>query len=300
MATLYTHQSSNVLRTWLLMSVFLVLVVAIGWGVSWYVGNPFILFFAVVIALIMNVYSYWNSDKLVIRLTRAQEADPVVYKELHRILENLAITAGLPKPRLYIVEDSAPNAFATGRDPEHGVVAVTTGLLAILDRSELEGVIAHELSHIGNRDILVATVAVVLAGFIAIISDFFIRMLFFGGGGRDRNVHPVFYVVGLVAIVLAPIAASLIQMAISRKREYLADATGALITRYPEGLASALEKISTHGREMKHASHATAHLFIANPFGSKKGFAASLSQLFQTHPPAEARISALLGKGKRT
>lgn len=297
MATLYTQQSTNVRRTWFLMAIFFLLVIGIGWGISWYFGSPVILYVAVAIALIMNVYSFWNSDKLVIRLTHAKEADPVQYRELHRILENLAITAGLPKPRLYIVDDPAPNAFATGRDPEHGVVAVTTGLLALLERVEVEGVLAHELSHIGNRDILVATVAVVLAGFVAIISDFFLRMLFYGGGGgRDRNTHPVVLFVGLIAIVLAPVAASLIQMAISRKREFLADATGALITRYPDGLASALQKISTHGREMTHASHATAHLFIANPFGKKKGFAASLSRLFQTHPPAEERISALMGK----
>jgi heat shock protein HtpX len=282
MATLYTHQSTNVRKTWLLMSVFFVFVIVIGWMISWYLDSAFILYIAVAFALIMNVYSYWNSDKLVIRLTHAKEADTTEYKELHRLVENLAITAGLPKPRVYVVHDPAPNAFATGRDPEHGVVAVTTGLLEILNRTELEGVLAHELSHIGNRDILVATVAVVLAGFIAILSDFFMRMLFYGGGNRDRNVHPAVYIIGLIAIILAPIAASLIQMAISRKREYLADATGALITRYPDGLASALLKISTHGREMKHSSHATAHLFIANPFGKRKD-SALLFQNYSKH-----------------
>jgi heat shock protein HtpX len=296
MATLYTHQNENIRKTWLLMTMFFIAVIAFGWGISWYLDNSFILYFAVAFALIMNVYSYWNSDKLVIRMTRAHEADSREYLELHRVLENLSITAGLPKPRLYIVDDPAPNAFATGRDPEHGVVAVTTGLLAILNRSELEGVLAHELSHIGNRDILVATVAVVLAGFIAILSDFFIRILFFGGGDRDRNVHPLVYVFGIVAIILAPIAASLIQMAVSRKREFLADASGALLTRYPDGLASALMKISQYGSGMQHASHATAHLFIADPYGPKKGFMNALSNLFKTHPPVEARIQALLGK----
>jgi heat shock protein HtpX len=295
MATLYTHQAANVRKTWLLMTAFLLIVIAIGWGISWYMDSPIILYVAVVIALVMNVYSYWNSDKLVIRLTHAQEADPTQYRELHRMVENLAITAGLPKPRVYIVNDPAPNAFATGRDPEHGVVAVTTGILGILDRAELEGVLAHELSHIGNRDILVGTVAVVLAGFIAIISDFFLRMLFYGGGGRDRNVHPAILIVGLVAIVLAPIAAKLMQMAVSRKREFLADASGALLTRYPEGLASALQKISGHSREMQHASHATAHLFIANPFGPHKGIGASLNKLFSTHPPVQERVAALKG-----
>ncbi len=297
MATLYTHKGSNVRKTWFLMTVFFMMVIAIGWGISWYMNNPTILFVAVVFALFMNVFSYWNSDKLVIQMTHAVEATAPEFTELNRIVENLAITAGLPKPRVYVVHDQAPNAFATGRDPEHGVVAVTTGLLAILNRSELEGVIAHELSHIGNRDILVATVAVVLAGFIAILSDFFMRMLFWGGSS-DRKVHPAIYLLGLVAIILAPIAASLIQMAISRKREFLADASGALLTRYPDGLASALTKISQYGAQMQHASHATAHLFIADPFGSKKGLGARLSNLFQTHPPVEQRIQALLGQNQ--
>jgi len=296
MATLYTHQSSNVRKTWFLMTVFLVIVIALGWLFSLYTNNPIVLYIAVVFALSMNVYSYWNSDSLVLRLTHAIKADEIEYNELHRIVENLAITAGLPKPRVYIVSDQSPNAFATGRDPEHGVIAVTTGLLAILERSELEGVIAHELSHIGNRDILVSTVAVVLAGFVAILSDFFVRMLFWGSGDRDRNVHPVVYILGIVAIILAPIAASLIQMAISRKREYLADASGALLTRYPEGLASALLKISQHNVGMQKPSNATAHLFIADPFGSKRGIGAALSNLFKTHPPVEDRVQALIGK----
>jgi len=295
MATLYTHQSSNVRKTWLLMSTFLVVVIAIGYAVSWYMQTPAILYIAVAFALIMNVYSYWNSDKLVLSMTHAVEADPRQFAELHRMVENLAITAGLPKPRVYIVDDPAPNAFATGRDAEHGVVAVTTGILAILDRSELEGVIAHELSHIGNRDILVGTVAVVLAGFVAIVSDFFLRMLFYGGGNRDRNVHPAVFVIGILAAILAPIAASMIQLAVSRKREFLADASGALLTRYPDALASALMKISQHGREMQHASNATAHLFIANPFGPHQGLGARINNLFATHPPVEARVEALTG-----
>lgn len=297
MATLYTQQNSNVRKTWFLMTFFFLVVIALGWGVSWYLDSPAILIGAVVFAVGMNLYSYWNSDKLVLRMTHAEEADSAKYRELHRIVENLSITAGLPKPRVYIVEDPAPNAFATGRDPEHGVVAVTTGLLAILNKVELEGVIAHELSHIGNRDILVSTVAVVLAGFVAILSDFFIRVLFYGGGNRDRNIHPLVYVFGIVAIILAPIAASLIQMAVSRKREFLADASGALLTRYPEGLASALMKISqTPVNGMQHASHATAHLFIADPFGAKKGIGAMLGNLFRTHPLVEERVQSLLGR----
>jgi len=294
MATLYTHQDENIHKTWFLMFVFLCVVILLGWALSWYLQSPIILVVAVVMAIFTNIWSYWYSDSLVIRLTRAQEADPVQFLERHRIVENLAITAGLPKPRVYIVNDPAPNAFATGRDPEHAVVAVTTGILGILDRTELEGVIAHELSHVGNRDMLVSTVAVVLVGFVALLSDFFLRFTMYGGGrDNDRGVNPVFLVIGIVAAILAPIAASLIQLAISRKREFLADASGALLTRYPEGLASALTKISMHGREMQHVNHATAHLFIANPFGSQRGIGASLNRLFATHPPVEERIAAL-------
>jgi len=295
MATLYTEQRKNVRNTWFLMTVFFSLVILIGWGISWYMNNPSILYIAVLFALGMNFFSYWNSDKLVVRLTRAQEADPAQYLELHRIVENLAITAGLPKPKVYIMHEASPNAFATGRDSEHALVAVTTGLLDILDRTELEGVIAHELSHIGNRDMLVATVAVTLVGFISIVSDMFMRMLFYGGGGRDRRLHPAVYIVGLVALILAPFAAKLMQLAVSRKREFLADASGALLTRYPEGLASALQKIQQHAQPMQKASHATAHLFIANPFGgANRTLASKLNSLFATHPPTEERVAALL------
>jgi heat shock protein HtpX len=198
-------------------------------------------------------------------------------------------------PKVYIVNDPAPNAFATGRSPKHAAVAATTGILAILNQTELEGVIAHELSHIGNRDMLVSTVAVVLAGFIAILSDFFMRAMMFGGNDdRDGRANAVLVVFGIVGIILAPIAAQMIQMAISRKREYLADASGALLTRYPEGLASALEKIHTYAAPMKRANNATAHLFIADPFGGdKRSLRQKISNLFQTHPPAEDRIRIL-------
>ncbi len=276
------------------MSVFLVIVVCLGWGASWYLGDPLILYVALLFAVVTNVYSYRNSDSLVISMTRAVEANPTEFLELHRIVENLAITAGLPKPRVYVVQDSAPNAFATGRDPEHGVVAVTTGLLALLDKSELEGVLAHELSHIGNRDILIGTVAVVLVGFVAVLSDFFTRILFHGGGNK-RNMSGPVLVVALVAAIIAPIAASLMQLAISRKREFLADASGALLTRYPEGLARALLKIKAHSQEMQHASNATAHLFIASPFGVRTGIGGSFNKLFATHPPVEDRVTALTG-----
>lgn len=277
------------------MGFFLILVIAVGYGVSWYFNSPFILYIAVAFALIMNIGSYWYSDKIVLRMTHAQPATRESYPDLWNVVENLSITAGLPMPKVYVVDDPSPNAFATGRNPEHAVVAATTGLLSMLERNELEGVMAHELSHVGNRDMLVMTVAVVLAGFLAILSDLLMRSMLFGGGG-DRNKSPIFLVIGIAGIIIAPLAAQLIKMAVSRKREYLADASGALLTRYPEGLASALEKISSHGRPMKTASHATAHLFISDPFGGQKqSIGQRIGGLFQTHPPADERINRLRG-----
>lgn len=293
MATLYTQRTRNVAKTWLLMAVFLGLVGAIGFGVSWYFGNYIFLLIALVFAVGMNIFSYWNSHKMVLRMTGAVPVSKEQAPELYNIVENLAIRTGLPMPQVYIINDPAPNAFATGRDPEHAVVAATSGLLQMLDRNELEGVMAHEMAHIQNRDMLVMTVAVVLAGFIAIVADFFTHAIMFGGGDRDR--HPAFLIIGVIGIILAPIAAQLIQMAISRKREYVADASAALMTRYPEGLASALEKISGYSAPMKKTSHATAHLFIADPYGAKqkRSFTQWLGGLFQTHPPAAERIAKL-------
>jgi len=277
---------------------FLVVVMAIGWGFSWYFDSPIILYIAVVFAVLMNFFSYWYSDKIVIRMTGAKPTTRESHPDLWNIVENLSITAGLPMPKVYIVNDTAPNAFATGRDPEHAVVAATTGLLGMLNRVELEGVMAHELSHVGNRDMLVSTVAVVLVGFIAILADFFIRMSMFGGGrgGRDRG-GVLLLILGIVAAILAPIAAKLIHLAISRRREFLADASGALLTRYPDGLASALQKISGYKAPMQKANHATAHLYISNPFGgeSTRGF---INKLFMSHPPVEERIKALTGMAK--
>ncbi len=296
MSTFYTQQSSNVRKTIMLMGCFLILVVGAGYVASYITGNPGILYIAFIFALVMNVGSYWFSDKLVLSMTGAKPATREQYPNLWNVVENLSITAGLPMPKVYVVEDPSPNAFATGRDPEHAVVAATTGLLQILDRTELEGVMAHELSHVGNRDMLVMTVAVVLAGFVAMIADFLMRSLMWGG---DRDRHPVFLILAIAGMILAPIAAQLIQLAISRKREYLADASGALLTRYPEGLASALEKISAYGRPMARASHATAHLFIADPFGGgKKTIGQRIGGLFQTHPAAEDRIRILREMGR--
>lgn len=293
MSTLYQDRSSNVMKTWALMIGFFIVVIALGWAVSWYYGNPYILYGAVAFSILMNVGSYWFSDKLVLSMTHAKPATREKHFDLYTVTENLAITAGLPMPKLYVIEDPAPNAFATGRDEKHAVVAATTGLLSMMDRTELEGVIAHELSHIKNKDMLVMTVAVVLAGFIAIVADIFLRMSMFGGGGdRDSKAGILFAVLALVAAILAPIAAQLIQLAISRRREFLADASGALLTRYPEGLASALHKIGSYSAPMRSANHATAHLFISNPFGAKAG--QFINRLFATHPPVEDRIKALL------
>lgn len=292
MASLYTQQGKNVRRTWLLMTGFLVFVIAIGYFIAWYMQEPGLLYVAIAFSLFMNVFAYWFSDKVAIASVGAHEADVQEYRELHRILENLAITAGLPKPRLYVIDDAAPNAFAAGRSPKHAVVAVTTGLLKRLDRSELEGVIAHELSHIGNRDILVMTIAVVLAGFVAMLADIFLRMSFFGGSNRDNRGNALVMALGLIGIILAPIAAQLIQLAISRRREFLADASGALLTRYPDALASALAKISSYEAPMVRANHATAHLFISNPFGTHD-MGRFVARLFTTHPPVEERIRAL-------
>lgn len=295
MATLYTQQSRNVFRTWMLMSVFLALVVLVGWAISLYYRDTSILYVAIALSLVMNVGAYWFSDKVAIASVGAHPADPVQYIELHRIVENLAITAGLPKPRVYIIEDPAPNAFATGRDAEHAVIAVTSGLLSMLDRSELEGVIAHELSHVGNRDILVMTVAVVLVGVISMIANIAIRTSMWGGNrDRDKNAGAIVAIAAILAMILAPIAAQLIQLAVSRKREFLADASGALLTRYPEGLESALQKIGAYPAPMLRASTTTAHLFISNPFGAHQA-GKFIGKLFSTHPPIEDRISALKG-----
>jgi heat shock protein HtpX len=276
------------------MFVFFCVVIAIGWAVSFYLNNPAILVVAVIFAIVMNVTSYWFSDKIVTAMAGARPAPEAEFGDLHNIVENLAITAGLPKPKIFIINDPAPNAFATGRNKEHAVVAVTTGLLGMLNRTELEGVIAHELSHIGNRDMLLSTVAVVLVGFVTLISDFFLRTNMLGGRDDRDNKNPLLMIFAVALIVLAPIAATLLQLAISRKREFLADASGALLTRYPEGLASALQKIGSYAAPMKRANNATAHLYISNPFGPRAAMG-GITKLFMTHPPIADRIKALIG-----
>jgi len=295
--TLYTQRSSNVRKTWLLFTVFLIVVIGIGWVFSRIYANPSILYFAVIFSVLMNVIAYWYSDKIVLKMARAIPIEHKSAPELYHIVENLSITAGLPMPKIYLIRENQPNAFATGRNPKHAVVAVTEGLLEKLDRSELEGVLAHELSHVGNRDMLLSTVVVVLVGFISIISDMFLRSAFWGGLGRrdDREggqAGAILMIVGIALSILAPIAAMLIQLAISRKREFLADSSGALLTRYPEGLASALQKISSDSTPMRVANNTTAHLWLDDPFkGQKK--TSWLRKLFMTHPPVEERIKCL-------
>lgn len=297
MANLYQERSHNVFKTYLLMAGFLAVVGGVGWIFSWYYGSPMIFYGAIVFSLLMNVGSYWFSDKIALSMNGAHPATREQYFDFYTITENLAITAGLPMPKLYVIDDPAPNAFATGRDEKHAVVAATTGLLAMMTRAELEGVIAHELSHIQNKDMLVMTVTVVLAGFVAIVADIFLRISLFGGGSRDSDSKAglVLGILAVVAALLAPLAAQLIKLAISRRREFLADASGALLTRYPEGLATALQKISAYAAPMRHANHATAHLFIGNPFGADAG--KFMNRLFSTHPPVAARVEALLGHG---
>lgn len=287
---IYREADKNVRKTVLFMAVFLVLIIALGYVIAAVYQSPGILYFAVFFAIFMNIFSYWYSDKIVLKLHHARPATREANFDLWTLTENLAITAGLPMPKLYLVDDPAPNAFATGRDKNHAVICVTTGLLQILNKDELQGVIAHEMSHIGNRDMLLSTVAVVLAGFVSILSHIFLRGGMFSRG-RDREGGNILAIVGIVLAILAPIFAVLIQLAISRKREFLADASGVLLTRYPEGLASALKKISAYSRPMLTANNADAHLFISNPFGIGKSF----SRLFMTHPPVEERIEALVG-----
>lgn len=297
---LYQQRASNIRRTWALILGFVVIVVAVGYAVSLYYNDPTILFFAAIIAVVTNFYAYWASDKLVLSLNHARPASREEFFDFYTVTENLAMTAGLPKPKLYVIDDPAPNAFATGRNEQHAVVCATTGLLAMMTRPELEGVIAHELSHIKNRDILLMTVAVVLAGFVAIVANMFLRISFWGGGrsNNDREGgNAIVMILAVVGIVLAPVAAKLIQLAVSRRREYLADSSSALITRYPEGLASALQKLGSYTLPMRSANLATAHLFIGDPFGSKsEGSAGWIEKLFSTHPPIPDRIKALLNK----
>ncbi len=280
------------------MSTFLVLIIGVGFGLSYVYGNSNILYIAIVISLLFNVGSYWFSDKLVLSMAHAKPIESKNdYPELWNSVENLCITAGLPMPKLYVINDPAPNAFATGRNKDNAVIAVTTGLLPLLNKSELEGVLAHELAHIGNRDMLVQTVVVVFAGIVSFVADFALRAAFSSGDKKS----PIILAAIIVGVILAPLAATVIRLAISRKREFLADASGALLTRYPEGLASALQKISGFHQPMKVQNTAIAHLFISDPSGvndkSELRDEEKISwykKMFMTHPPVQERVDALL------
>ncbi|NQU16498.1 MAG: zinc metalloprotease HtpX [Candidatus Saganbacteria bacterium] len=298
--TIYDQISSNKRRTWFFLIGFIILIAVLGYVIGQaldYGYGP--LFIAGVIAIFLSLGSYYYSDKMVLAVSGAKEIKFEDNKELYRTVENLCMGCGLPKPKIYIIDDDAPNAFATGRDPKHAVVAVTRGLLDKLEKAELEGVIAHELSHIQNYDIRLMTVVSVLVGTVLILSDLFLRWSFWGGGrsrssGKGGQLQMVMFVLAIVLAILAPIFAQIIKMSISRKRELLADASAALITRYPEGLAKALEKISADPLPMEKASRATAHLYISSPKKvDKKKKRSSLAGLFDTHPPIEERVKAL-------
>lgn len=296
--TAWDHVSSNIFKTWVIMFFFslftfgvvYVLALSLGFGESDLLG---IVGFALIFIGISNFISWYFSDKIVLSVSGAKPVSLESNRDLYRMVENLCIAAGLPLPKIYTIEDTAPNAFATGRDPKHGVICFTTGILSKLNKQELEGVTAHELSHIGNRDTLMMSVVSVLVGTIALLADWYMRSLWLGRGGNDRNnSNGMLMVLGIVAALLAPIIAYLIQFAVSRKREFLADASGVLLTRYPEGLANALRKISSDKEPLEAANRGTAHLYIINPLkGSEalNGFA----KLFSTHPPIEDRIKAL-------
>lgn len=297
MADLYSQKDSNILKTWLLMTVFLVFIILIGWLFGFVYNSPEILYFAVGLSLFMNFFAYWYSDKVALAMSGAKPASREAHPELFRIVENLSITAGLPMPRVYVIHGDQINAFATGRNPKHAAVAVTQGALMKLNKTELEGVLAHELSHIGNRDILISSVVVVLAGLIAILADWFLRASIWGNFREDSNNRQggaVVLILGIVVAILAPFIATVIRLAVSRKREFLADASGALLTRYPEGLAGALEKIADDEMPMRYAHNGTAHLFISNPFKGKQK-TNWFAKLFMTHPPMEERIKILRG-----
>ena len=301
---MYDRIASNVRKTWLLIFVFIVLVAALGYLFGYLTGfGLWGLGGAVVLSILMSWGSYFASDRIALSMSRAQPADETRYAQLHNIVEGLALAAGLPKPRVYVVDDTAPNAFATGRNPEHAAIAVTAGLVAKMDRDELEGVIAHELAHVKNRDTLVMTIAVTLVGVIVLLADWMIRALWWGGTkseGRGGLGLPI-AALGLLLMILAPLIAQLLQFAISRRREFLADADAVFLTRYPDGLIGALGKLRDDATVVRTASRATAHLWIEQPNarqahegGSKTGKSGAwLNRLFDTHPPLDERIAAL-------
>ncbi len=284
---MYSEIAANKRKTILLMLVFVALISAVAYASSLYFGDNSIVIFALTFSVIYAFIGYFASSRIALGINGAKPIAKKDAPELYRVVENLSIAGGLPMPQVYIIDDPAPNAFATGRDPQHSYVAVTSGLLQIMDKTELEGVIGHELSHVRNYDIRVMAITAALVSVIAILSDMLIRMSIWGGDNDNDNQFGVF--IAIAVAIITPLVAWLVQLAVSRKREFLADASGAELTRYPEGLASALRKLQTYGKPMRRTSTATSHLFISNPLG-KKGIAASL---LSTHPPLEERIAKL-------
>lgn len=301
----YTEISKNKTYSVLLIFVFLLVIIGLGFVFSQVYNAPEFVLIAVVFSSVSAFISYFFSDKITLAISHAKEIDLKTQPQLYQVVENLTIAAGLPMPRVYIIEDTAMNAFATGRDPKHAVICVTTGLLSRLDRTELEGVLAHELSHIGNYDIRFMTLVVVMVGVITLLADWMVRFSLFGGKKRDSNDggNGIFLIIGIILAILSPIIATLIKLAVSRRREFLADSSGALLTRYPEGLALALEKIAADTEPLEAANKATAHLYIANPFKSNarsedgKSSTSWIANLFNTHPPIEERIKRLRQMG---
>ena len=305
---MYQRIQSNVRKTWLLIFIFVVITVTMGFVFGYMTDTgPIGPAIAVVVAVGMSWGSYFNSDKIALRVSHAVEADPVRYKQLHNLVEGMTIASGVPKPRVYVVEDEAPNAFATGRDPEHSAIAVTTGLLQKMDRDELEGVLAHEMSHIQNRDILVMTIAVTLVGVIVLLADWLLRAMWWGGMSRGRdsgsNIGGIVAILGLVLMIVAPLIAQLMHFAVSRRREFLADADAVNFTRNPAGLISALQKLKGDQTVVRYASRATAHMWIEEPNALEaqaggpgvktRKSGAWLNRMFATHPPIDERIEAL-------
>lgn len=285
---MYSEIESNKRKTWLIMALFVAIIGGLGWIVSNLYGSPSFLYLAFVIGGVYALIQYFLAAKLATAMNGAREVSKKDAPRLWRTVENLSITDGLPMPKVYVIDDPAPNAFATGRDPNHAVVCATTGLLEMMNDTELEGVLAHEMGHVKNYDIRVMMIVFGLVSAIGLIADIIMRMMWFGGDDEERNPNPVFIILGIAAAILAPLVAALVQLAVSRRREYLADSTGALTTRYPEGLASALEKIRDHGSALRRQNSSTAHLFFASPIKGK-----SLAGLFSTHPPIDERIKRL-------
>ncbi len=297
---MYSDIAKNKRRTWVLVLIMSVIVI----GMSWLLGTlngldaEGSIILGTIIATIYSLISYYGSASIALSVSGAKPIVKAQAPDIYNVVENLCIANGQPTPAIYIIEDASPNAFATGRDPEHASIAFTTGILALLTREELEGVAAHELSHVKNYDIRVMTIVVVLVGLISLIADILIHTRIGRGNSKDNGGAAILMIVGIVLAILSPLFAQLIQLAVSRSREYLADASGALLTRYPEGLASALTKIEAHGAPMQHANRATAHLFLSNPFGATKESRSWFSNMFSTHPPIEDRIARLRSMGR--